>query len=93
MTMSTPCKTRSCWGKAHDLCKADWVSAESGILFCCICECHGTARPAPVLAVADLGHDFTNDEGDGGMGSGDWLERYPEEYDHATGSEEEKHDE
>jgi hypothetical protein len=72
--MSTFCKTRSCWGHHHEVCLGDWVSAE-GTLFRCICECHGSDRLTPVAAGADLGHDFTNDEGDGGMGSGDWLER------------------
>jgi hypothetical protein len=37
---------------------------------------------------ADLGHDLTNDEGDGGMGSGKWLERYPEEYEPAREGDE-----
>ena len=85
-TLSAPCKTRSCWGPGHALCKGDWVSVESGILFRCICECHGSDRLTPVLAGADWGADSAKDEGDGGMGSGDWMEQdtdydpaYPEE--------------
>ena len=86
MTMSTPCKTGHCWGHHHDLCLGDWVSAE-GTLFRCICECHGADRRTPVLAGADLGHDFTYDEGDGGMGSGKWLE-LDQDYDPAYLEEE-----
>ena len=84
-TVSTPCKTRACWGQGHGLCKGDWFS-ESGILFRCICDCHGENRLTPVLAGADWGADAAKDEGDGGMGSGDWMEQdteydpaYPEE--------------
>ena len=84
-TLSTPCKTRSCWAQAHGLCKGDWFS-ETGTLFRCICECHGPARLTPVTSGADLGHDLTKDEGDGGMGSGKWLE-LDRKYDHVTEGE------
>ena len=82
--MSTSCKTRSCWGKGHALCKGDWFS-ESGILFRCICachDCHGENRLTPVLAGADWEQDAAKDMGDGGMGSGDWMEQ-DTEYDPA----------
>ena len=72
--MSTPCKTRFCWGTGHALCKGDWVSVESGTLFRCICECHGPDRLTPVTAGADLGHDLTKCETAWGMGSDKWLE-------------------
>ncbi|KKM97463.1 hypothetical protein LCGC14_1167870 [marine sediment metagenome] len=78
--MTTFCKSSWCWQHSHGTCQADWVS-ETGILFHCICECHGTQ---PLAAVgADFEHDSAKDRGDGGLGSGDSIEairyREPEE--------------
>ena len=87
MTVSTACKSGWCWRKGHGLCLGDWISDTHGTLFRCICECHGPDRLTPVTAGADLGHDLTYDEGDGGMGSGKWLE-LDQDYDPAYPQEE-----